>query len=232
MVSYRQLDQFGIKQIVLHERETTSSGRPKPQRPKEDANCFYVYTRSGTTSCTPKSGHDKYWDWLIKEVRYANVTQQNKGRQGTGTATQVSNNITDHIVRITPASPYEIEWGFGALNPLALQKHYYNIAPPNRKREALKLSGAKGYVIEQVKEMEKEHIRKMQEAQDEADRLAQLAEQERLKKLRETARPNPREVEKPAPVEIEPIKEVVKYSPLMIAGIIAIIVVLFLKRRA
>ena len=52
----------------------------------------------------------------------------------------------------------------------------------------------------------------------------------------EKVRPNPKEksiasvkIEKPEP--IEPIKEVAKYSPLMIAGIL-IVIVLFLRRRA
>ena len=49
-------------------------------------------------------------------------------------------------------------------------------------------------------------------------------------------RPYPKEksiasvkIEKPQP--IEPIKEVAKYSPLMIAGVIAVVVILLLKRR-
>ena len=42
---------------------------------------------------------------------------------------------------------------------------------------------------------------------------------------------------KPEPIEtaskeVEPIKEVAKYSPLMIAGVIAVVVILFLRRRA
>ena len=52
----------------------------------------------------------------------------------------------------------------------------------------------------------------------------------------EKVRPNPKEesiasvkIEKPEP--IEPIKEVEKYSPLMIAGVIAVVVILLLKRR-
>jgi len=46
----------------------------------------------------------------------------------------------------------------------------------------------------------------------------------------EKVRSNPK-VEKVEPVEIEPIKEAVKYSPLMIAGVIAVVVILLLKRR-
>ena len=52
-----------------------------------------------------------------------------------------------------------------------------------------------------------------------------------IDKIPTPARPNPKEVEKVEPVEIEPIKEVVKYSPLMIAGVIAVVVILLLKRR-
>ena len=58
-----------------------------------------------------------------------------------------------------------------------------------------------------------------------------------VEKIPTPARPNPKEksiasvkIEKPEPVE--PIKEVAKYSPLMIAGVIAVVVILFLRRRA
>jgi hypothetical protein len=47
----------------------------------------------------------------------------------------------------------------------------------------------------------------------------------------EKIRPNPKEVEKVEPIAVEPIKEAVKYSPLMIAGVIAVVVILLLKRR-
>ena len=52
-----------------------------------------------------------------------------------------------------------------------------------------------------------------------------------VEKIPPPARPNPREVKKVEPVEVEPIKEAVKYSPLMIAGVIAVVVILLLKRR-
>jgi len=49
----------------------------------------------------------------------------------------------------------------------------------------------------------------------------------------EKVRPNPKEVEvKPVEeVEVKPVEEVEKYSPLMIAGVIAVVVILLLKRR-
>ena len=60
-----------------------------------------------------------------------------------------------------------------------------------------------------------------------------------VEKIPPPARPNPKEksiasvkIEKPQPVEVVPIKEVVKYSPLMIAGVIAVVVILFLRRRS
>jgi len=46
----------------------------------------------------------------------------------------------------------------------------------------------------------------------------------------EKTRPNPKEVEKPEPIAVEPIEEVVKYSPLMIAGVIAVIVIILWRR--
>jgi len=220
MVSYRQLPSG---QVVLHERETTSSGRPKATHGiQEDANYFYTYTRTGGMSRYAKTDMDKYKDFLWKEVRYVNKSGQ--GGDQYGTLNQVRNNITDVIQRITPATDYEISMGYGKFNPMQVQTAYYHShgrkVDPTGSAWRLK-----------AEEISREHFRKLQEAQDEADRLAQLAEQERLKKLRETARPNPKEVEKVEPVEVEPIEEVVKYSPLMIAGVIAVVVILLLKRR-
>ena len=48
----------------------------------------------------------------------------------------------------------------------------------------------------------------------------------------EKIRPNPKQVEVEVDkVEVIPIEEAVKYSPLMIAGVIAVVVILLLKRR-
>ena len=52
-----------------------------------------------------------------------------------------------------------------------------------------------------------------------------------IDKIPTPTRTNPKEVEKIEPIEVEPIKEAVKYSPLMIAGIITVVVILLLKRR-
>ena len=72
MVSYRQLDQHGIKQVILHERETSSSGRPKAQSLQgEDQFFFYEYdSRGGLKSKRPKSQLEQYQYWWKNNVKY------------------------------------------------------------------------------------------------------------------------------------------------------------------
>ena len=211
MVSYRQLDQHGIQQVVLHERETGSSGRPKATHGiEEDVNYFYTYTRTGGVEKTAKTEFDKYWDFLQHQVIYRNFDKYRSG-EAVGTMHQVSNNVSDNIIRDTPPTDYEIALGYGKFNPFI-------------KGEQLDKQKTK----QKTKILSTEHFRKLQEAEDKARKLA---EEQRLAKLRESARPKPREVEKPEPVEIEPIKEAVKYSPLMIAGVIAVVVILLLRRK-
>lgn len=215
---YTEMEKLNPR-TVLHERETTSSGRPKPTHgPSEDAENYYTYSRTGKVAIYPKTESQKYNDFLWNNVIYKN--ESNYGR--TGTLNQVTNNIMDNILRLTPATDYEISMGFGATNPASITKQYYiqqgrNVHPNPRD-----------LVTAQTQEKSKEYFRKLQEAEDKARKLA---EEQRLAKLRESARPNPREVEKAKPVEVEPIKEAAKYSPLMIAGVIAVVVILLLKRR-
>ena len=213
MVSFYQTDQFGIKQVLLHERETSSSGRPKPIQVKEDADNFYVYSRSGQlTQVRPKTDNQKYWDFLANDVIYENWSRA--GGVQRGTYGRVINNVLDDIRRITPATEYEIEMGYGAIN-------IHNIGI---KWGSNNLEHDRKKLMVKTQELAEEHLIKQEEAQ-------QIADEQRLHKLRDTARPNPREVEKVEPIEIEPIKEAVKYSPLMIAGILVIVVILLLKRR-
>jgi len=222
-------------QTVLHERETTSSGRPKAghDMPSEDENCYYTYTRSGKSGgCQPKTQMEKYWDWLKSEA----VTFQNSdprfGKCHLNTCRGMDS------TRITPATEFEINHGLVAnvdelfmnqvpapFNPLQIYDDYYrshNNTPPSQFGGQPK-DWLKNYTIHIAKEHEREFIQKKQEVE-------RLAEELRFKKLRETARPNPKEVEI-EPIEVEPIKEVEKYSPLMIAGIL-VVIVLFLRRRA
>ena len=225
MVSYYQ-DSSGV--VTLHPRETTSSGRPKPTHgPVEDAENFYSYTRTGDRTVYPKRSVDKYWDFLEDVAIYRNETMCRRGKLCSGTMNAVRNNVSDEITRLTPPTPFEIEMEYGRVNPTTLENPYHpNFIPQPTNKMTLKQR-----TFQKLKILDLEKIQRIQDAQDEADRLAELAEQERLKKLRETARPNPKEVEKVEPVEVEPIKEVEKYSPLMIAGVIAVVVILLLKRR-
>ena len=225
MVSYQQLDQHGIKQIVLHERETTSSGRTKPIRVTEDANSFYTYSRTGKLeNKVQKTDIDKYYDFLSREVIYKNETSRSGGQ--TGTAHQVARNTADRYTRLTPASEYEKSMGYGAINLFSIY--------PNTGSKFLPMVKQKLKVA--TDELARTHFLKL--AQAEQERLAkEQAELARLTKLREaTPKEKPKKktvfVAPPKPVEVEPIKEVAKYSPLMIAGVIAVIVVLFLRRRA
>jgi len=216
LVSYTQLDQHGIKQVLV-----SSSGRPKATHGvQEDADYFYIYTRTGGMSRNPKSDFDKYKDFLWNEVRYVNKSRVGGDRYGN--LRQVTFHIEDVIQRITPATDYEIAMGYGMFNPAEVQKNYYHSHGTGqgfpRTGTAWKLK---------AEEMSREHFRKLQEAEDKARKLA---EEQRLAKLRESARPNPKEVKKVEPVEVEPIKEVVKYSPLMIAGVITVIVIILWRR--
>lgn len=108
MVSYYQ-DPSG--EISL--RDVSSTGRPKPIQIKEDADYLYTYTRSGAVNQkTPKTDARKYFDFLSKEVIYWNKTTGKKGTIAIG----VQNNVADTVVRITPASAWEKEVGYGALS--------------------------------------------------------------------------------------------------------------------
>jgi len=224
MVSYQQLDQHGIMQIVLHERETTSSGRPKPIRITEDATSFYTYTRTGKQSKVPKTDTDKYYDFLTKEVIFKNVGSNPRLRGQIGTLNQVSGNTADRKIRMTPITDYEKSMGYGAINPADL----------GFKMGDVNASSDKRLLKQHTDERARLHFLKLEQAEQE--RLAkELAI--RLAKLREAIpKEKPKKetvfVAPPKPVEVEPIKEVAKYSPLMIAGVIAVIVVLFFRRRA
>tara|TARA_R100000687_G_scaffold73639_1_gene64335 strand:- start:279 stop:983 length:705 start_codon:yes stop_codon:yes gene_type:complete len=227
---YTELEKLNPK-TVLHERETSSSGRPKATHGiEEDAENFYTYTRTGKVTVYPKADSHKYWDFLQNQVIYQDQSQHQRLPHGQGTMHKMSrgDDPENPIVRITPATDYEISMGYGAFNPFAVNNPASSMYIP-RPSKGNFLQWWQGAIGTPLKNLSHEHFRKLQEAQDEADRLAYLAEQERLKKLRETARPNPKEVEKVEPVE--PIKEIVKYSPLMIAGVIAVVVILLLKRR-
>jgi len=225
--------------------------RPKPVLIKEDADFFYHYNRDGTLkSVDPKSREEQYSDFLRKTVIY----RLRNRPYSTGTMNNI--NITDMgAIRLTPASDYEIALGLGAFNPVEASSggqcrgctgggrlfhsnpmlesvcfnDYVTSFPDIVINGKCKPHTSLNSVLHEAKEVKKEEIH----AQQERERIAwEKAEQQRLAKLRE-ARPKKETVfvAPPEPVEIEPIKEAVKYSPLLIAGVV-VVIVLFLRRRA
>jgi len=224
---YTEMEKLNPR-TVLHERETSSSGRPKPIQIKEDADFFYTYTRSGKLKqATPKSSVEKYKDFLQKEVIY-----QTKGRQPkTGTANRL--NIDDRgAIRLTPPIAYEIALGLGALNPHgASSSSQCNgctgsgrlfINPPQYTAELHGETKTFTSLKQIIVFAENKILEKKQAEQKQAELL-------RLAKLRETTPTPKKETVFVAPPEI--VENPISYSPLMIAGVI-VVIVLFLRRRA
>ena len=261
MVSYRQLDQHGIKQVVLHERETSSSGRPKATSSQgEDEFFYYEYdSRGGLKQKIPKSPIEQYDYWFRHYVKF----QTNPNR------------------RITPLTEFEKQMGVRSNIPVMWYKgKKYNEKDWNifLKQFAINRTGQAEidygelethYILDVPKHLGQrnrnwgEYFRTKAEEQDLiVVNLGQLEFKKKhpyciannihgsncnttstpelplpvVEKIPPPARPSPKEksiasvkIEKPEP--IEPIKEAVKYSPLMIAGVIAVVVILLLKRR-
>ena len=238
MVSYRQLDQHGIKQVVLHERETGSSGRPKPTHGiEEDANYFYTYTRTGGVEKTAKTPLDKYVSWHRDNVKFAGgkrITPLTEFEKQMGVKLSIPT-YSYHGVSYTDEQWHQFRWSeddrFLASNPKipidwgAVQIGYETDLPSPTgylrwQNYFKKKATEKGLITVSIANL---HFK---EKDDPAV----------VEKIPPPARPNPKEesiasvkIEKPEPVE--PIKEVEKYSPLMIAGVIAVVVILLLKKR-
>ena len=230
MVSYIQVEGYGLEQ-GFKGVEKPASGRPKPTHGiEEDADYYYTYTRTGGVSKYTKTDLDKYWDFLENHVIFK--TKGSRRFSGIGKMLQMplETEAENPVTRVTPATDYEISMGYGAFNPYTIfqpTSPIYNPSWQSTMRHGNFTSSFKDMARTPLKNLADEHFRKLQEAEDKARKLA---EEQRLAKLRE-ARPNPKEVEKVEPVEVEPIKQIVKYSPLMIAGVIAVVVILLLKRR-
>ena len=244
MVSYRQLSSG---QVVLHERELSSSGRPKAKSlQQEDADFYYTYdNRGGLISKRPKSNLDKYADWYKNNVQFA------KGAGDKSFTCQ----------RLTPLTPFESAMGVRSCIPeyrydwcirprYGCQKRTFNEEEWAEFKQThtidygnLEIIYSKDFPqhVGQGKYDWKTYFT------DKANKLNleivgevyNLEFREKQKPaVVEKTRPNPKEesiasvkIEEVKPVEVEPIKEVVKYSPLMIAGVI-VVIVLFLRRRA
>jgi len=235
LVSYTQLDQHGIKQVLV-----SSSTRPKDP-PTEDANFYYTYdSRGGLISTRPKSELDKYNDWF-KTVEW---------RDGYGRPTNI---------RSTPLTPFESAIGVRTSIPsyrydwcIGTHPEGYTYGCQERTFNEEEWAEFKQthtidygnletlYTKDIPKHIGQGHYDWKTYFTDKANKLNleivgevyNLEFREKQKPaVVEKTRPNPKEVEKVEPVEVEPIKEVAKYSPLMIAGVIAVVVILLLKKR-
>ena len=249
MVSYRQL---ASGQVVLHERETSSSGRPKAQSLHQEDQ-FYTYEydrRGGLIKKEPKTAISQYAYWHKHNVKFGKVGSD--GRYG--------------MQRITPLT--EFEKRLGVVN--SIQEYYYKWCArygtgkgeswgcqkktfTHDEWEIFKQDVATGKIAHaptgKIDYGQLEVINKIEPmvGKDWANYFRAKASKQNLvvvgninalefaekqkPAVVEKVRPNPKEVEKIEPIEVEPIKEVVKYSPLMIAGIL-VVIVLFLRRRA
>ena len=250
MVSYRQLSSG---QVVLHERETSSSGRPKAlMLSREDADFFYQYdSRGGLISKRPKSNLDKHHYWYKNNVKYA---------KGTGSKSFTCQRITpltafESAMGVRSCIPsYRYDWCKGYTSEghtYGCQKRTFNekdweiFKQTNTidygNLEIIYTSDRADYTGQGNSNWDKYFREKAGKLNLEVVSMSGLEFREKQKpavveKISPPARPNPKEesiasvkIEEPEPVE--PIKEVVKYSPLMIAGIL-VVIVLLLKRRA
>jgi hypothetical protein len=233
LVSYRQLSS-GL--TVLHERETSSSGRPKAQSLHQEDQYFnYEYdSRGGLKSKKPKSMLQQYQYWHKHNVKFAGgkrITPLTEFEKQMGVKLSIQSfyykgrTYTDEEWtkfrwseddRFLASNPkIQVDWG-------ALEVIHNKDLPKNPSANFggwgeyfKKKASEKGLITVSIANL---HFK---EKDDPAV----------VEKIPTPARPNPREVKKVEPVTVEPIKEVAKYSPLMIAGVIAVVVILLLKRR-
>ena len=232
MVSYRQL---ASGQVVLHERETSSSGRPKAIQLREDDKFKYTCTRSGQCTGREKTALEDYIWWHTHNVQF-------NGEE-----------------RITPLTDFEKALGitlyrtsFDYRGQVYTQEEFERLFRDNPDSGFCNAKGQcdwsnvgeHSYKDIPTRKEDGNHwndyfVRKATEQNLITVSVGRLEFKEKQKPaVVEKVRPNPKaesiasvKIEKPQPVEVEPIKEAMKYSPLMIAGIL-VVIVLFLKRRA
>ena len=244
MVSYRQLDQHGIKQVVLHERETSSSGRPKAQSLQQEDQFFnYEFdSRGGLIKKEPKTPLSQYTYWHKHNVEFAPVGKD--GRYGNQRITPLSE-FESRLGVKTSIPSYYYKWcvgyGTGKGESWGCQKKTFTHEEWQIFKQTHTIDYGQLEIIHKLDVGTGDWYNYFSAKASEQNlevigNINGLNFQEKQKpavieKIPETSRPNPREVEKVEPIEIEPIKEVVKYSPLMIAGVIAVVVILLLKRR-
>ena len=268
MVSYRLLESG---QVVLHERETTSSGRPKPLgRWRDDQYFWYEYdSRGGLKSKNPKSAISQYAYWHKHNVKFDEnkritpLTEFEKrlgvsmsakpiqtvwynGRKFTSEQWAEFVKRPDQWVDMDndPATPPRFDYGNA--------EYYYSSDLPQKGKQA-KYANWSDYFIQKAKD---NNLIVTGEADSDLGNILHLNFKEKPNPaLIEKVRPNPKDVKlcldglpmgkgdccrqykdgvcvrHATSNEVEPIEEAVKYSPLMIAGVIAVVVILLLKRR-
>ena len=245
LVSYQQIDQFGIKQIVKHERETTSSGRPKPKGCSGEDQFFFY---SGDRNCSakslkkePKNPLQQFAYWHDHEIQYSNgrrITPLTEFEKQMGVKTYYNSylyrwcnekggNCITKRFGSNESRTGDQEWQEFMEN-VAINGH-----PNNIEKKVIDYGNLQRFQHPEPDGKSAHFFRQQAEIMGfEVIDINNLEFREKQKPaVIEKIRPNPKKVEKVEPIEIEPIKEVAKYSPLMIAGVIAIVVILLLKRR-
>ena len=240
MVSYlyTEMERLNPKS-VLHARELGSSGRPKPQSLFQEDQFFdYHYDRrGGLISKVAKNPLRQYEYWHKYNVKFdggKRITPLTEFEKQMGVKLSIPT-YSYHGVSYTDEQWHQFRWSeddrFLASNPKipidwgAVQIGYETDLPSPTgylrwQNYFKKKATEKGLITVSIANL---HFK---EKDDPAV----------VEKIPPPARPNPKEesiasvkIEKPEPVE--PIKEVEKYSPLMIAGVIAVVVILLLKKR-
>ena len=232
MVSY-----YGDRQTLR--TPESQGGRPKPTLASEDANYFYDQTRSGKVTKRGKTPLQHYDYWFRTNVKNETTNRGTK--------------------RITPLTEFEKQLGVKlsvAVTMLHGQKYSQKEWDAFQQKrvdsgiDKLRSSGGGNMGVYYYQELDTDQFssrgkidwrRYFTEKAREKDLIIvdinnlQFREKQKPAVV-EKVRPNPKEksiasvkIEKPEP--IEPIEEVAKYSPLMIAGVIAVVVILLLKRR-
>jgi len=241
LVSYRQLDQFGIKQVVLHERETTSSGRPKAGagRPDEDQYYYYQWDQRGGQMegyPRPKTPLQSYAWWHKYNVKFNEQSRTTplsefEKKMGVSMSAKPVKTVWHNGRKFTDAE-WEIHHKRPELQPFDFGnvEYYYSSDLPTK---GTTFSSWGDYFIQKAKDKDLIVVGSIEHLN-----FKEKPNPAIIDKIPTPSRPNPKEesiasvkIEKPEPIEIEPIKEVAKYSPLMIAGVIAVVVILLLKRR-
>jgi len=217
--------------VTLHPRETTSSGRPKALMASEDDYFIYTQSRSGDVASREKSNLEHYVWWRNNHVEFNGenrITPLTDFEKSLGIG--LSRTHFDYRGQVYTQEEFERLFrdnpnsGFcnadGQCDWTKVGEHAYQDRPTKKEDGG----GENWQNYFKRKASEKDLI------VESVERLEFRAKQKPA--VVEKVRPNPKEVEKVEPIEVEPIKEAVKYSsPLLIAGVIAVVVILLLKRR-